>query len=154
MSQNETPASEENNAAFSLQKLYVKDLSFENPNAPEMYTKLSAQPEIEMNLNQENRQIDADHWEVSLKISVLAREAQSKKVLFEIEIEHAGVFLLKGIPEEHMEILLAIDCPTIILPYVRQQISQMTVDGGYMPLLLEPVNFAAIYENNKKQQTH
>ena len=154
MSQNETPATEENNAAFSLQKLYVKDLSFENPNAPEMYTKLSAQPEIEMNLNQENRQIDADHWEVSLKISVLARESQSKKVLFEIEIEHAGVFFLKGIPEEHMEMLLAIDCPTIILPYVRQQISQMTVDGGYMPLLLEPVNFAAIYENNKKQQTH
>ena len=155
MSQNETAATAENSSAFSLQKLYVKDISFENPNAPEMYVQLTSQPEIEMNMDLENRQIDDEHWEVALKISTLARESKGKKVLFEIEIEYAGLFILKDIPDEHMEILLAIDCPNIIFPYIRQLISQMTVDGGYMPLLLEPVNFTAIYENNKKQQqTH
>ncbi|NWF35570.1 protein-export chaperone SecB [Mariprofundus sp. KV] len=145
-----TAASEESTPIFSVQKIYVKDLSFENPNAPEMFAAPASQPKIEMNLGLENRQIDDEHWEVSLKISAVARDSESAKVLFDVEVEHAGLFYLKNIPAEHLEMILGIDCPTVIFPYARQMISTMTVDGGFMPLLLEPVNFGAAFANSKQ----
>ncbi|GAV19876.1 preprotein translocase subunit SecB [Mariprofundus micogutta] len=139
---------------FSLQKLYIKDISFENPNAPMVFTIQNPQPNIEMNMKMENRQIDEDHWEVSLKASIVARDTeQDNQVRFEIEVEQAGLFYLKNIPEEHIDVLINVDCPTMIFPYTRQIISQLTVDGGFMPLLLDPINFAAAYEVNRKQQT-
>jgi len=150
MSEHDTAASEENTPIFSVQKIYVKDLSFENPNAPEMFATPASQPKIEMNLGLENRQIDDEHWEVSLKISAVARDSESEKVLFDVEVEHAGLFYLKNIPAEHLEMILGIDCPTVIFPYARQMISTMTVDGGFMPLLLEPVNFGAAFANSKQ----
>ncbi|NWF39512.1 protein-export chaperone SecB [Mariprofundus sp. NF] len=150
MSEQDRAASEENAPIFSVQKIYVKDLSFENPNAPEMFAAPASQPKIEMNLGLENRQIDDEHWEVSLKVSAVARDSESEKVLFDIEVEYAGLFYLKNIPEEHMEMILGVDCPTVIFPYARQMISTMTVDGGFMPLLLEPVNFGAAFANSKQ----
>lgn len=150
MSDHDTATSEENTPIFSVQKIYVKDLSFENPNAPEMFAAPAAQPKIEMNLGLENRQIDDEHWEVALKISAVARDSESEKVLFDVEVEHAGLFYLKNIPAEHLEMILGIDCPTVIFPYARQMISTMTVDGGFMPLLLEPVNFGAAFANSKQ----
>ena len=150
MSDQNSAASEENAPIFSVQKIYVKDLSFENPNAPEMFAAPASQPKIEMNLGLENRQIDDEHWEVSLKVSAVARDSESEKVLFDVEVEHAGLFYLKNIPEEHIEMILGVDCPTVIFPYARQMISTMTVDGGFMPLLLEPVNFGAAFANSKQ----
>jgi len=152
MSDQETSVTEENAPAFSVQKLYVKDISFENPNAPEIFVTPTDQPKIEMNLSLQNRQVDTDHWEVTVKISSVARDSQSEKVLFEVEVEHAGLFYMKNIPEEHMPVLVGVDCPTIIFPYTRQLISQLTVDGGFMPLLLEPVNFAAAFQSSQQQQ--
>jgi len=144
---------EDNTPAFSLQKLYVKDISFENPNAPMIYTVENPQPNIEMNLKMENKQIDDDHWEVSLKASILARDTtEDNQVRFEIEVEHAGLFYMKNIPQEHIDILINVDCPTMVFPYTRQLISQLTVDGGFLPLLLDTVNFAAAYEQSKQQQ--
>jgi len=154
MSEHDATASEENAPIFSVQKIYVKDISFENPNAPEMFAAPSSQPKIEMNLGLENRQIDGEHWEVALKISAVARDSQSEKVLFDIEVEQAGLFYLKNIPEEHLEMILGIDCPTVIFPYARQMISQLTVDGGFMPLLLEPVNFGAAFANKNNEQVN
>ena len=151
MSQQET-ATGTDTPVFSLQKIYVKDISFENPNAPEMFATPGSQPKIEMNLGLENRQVDGDHWEVSLKVSALARDSESEKIMFEIEVEHSGLFFLQNIPEEHIEMLLGVDCPTIIFPYARQIVSQLTVDGGYMPLILEPVNFGAAFENSRQSQ--
>ncbi|ATX79645.1 protein translocase subunit secB [Mariprofundus aestuarium] len=152
MSDLENSATEKNMPAFSVQKIYVKDISFENPNAPGVFAAPTDQPKIEMNLSTLNRQVNADHWEVSIKISSVARDSESDKVLFEVEVEHAGLFYLKNIPEEHMATLIGVDCPTIIFPYTRQLISQLTVDGGFMPLLLEPVNFAAAFQNSQQQQ--
>jgi len=154
MSDNATSATEAKTPTFSVQKIYLKDVSFESPNAPEMFTAATSQPKIEMNLGLENRQVDANHWEVSLKISAVARDSESEKVLFDIEVEQAGLFYLDNIPEEHMEMLLAVDCPTVIFPYTRQIISQLTVDGGYMPLLLEPVNFGAAFNQSNQQQAN
>jgi len=151
MSNNET-ASEES-PIFSLQRVYVKDISFENPNAPEIFEASGKPPKIEMNLGLSNRQVNAELWEVSLKVSATTREQESDKLLFEIEVEHAALFYMKNIPDEHIPGLLAVDCPTILFPYTRQIISQLTVDGGFMPFMLEPVNFRGIYENQLQQQT-
>lgn len=140
----------QNQPQFSIEKIYTKDISFENPNAPEVFVS-EGQPKTEMNLNIENRQVDENHWEVSLKITALARNSQDDSVLFEVEVEQAGLFLAKNIPEEHMPALLSVDCPTVIFPYTRQVISQLVSDGGFMPLLVEPVNFAAMYQHNLAQ---
>jgi preprotein translocase subunit SecB len=72
--------------------------------------------------------------------------------MFIIEVEHAGAFFMQNVPEEHMQQVLYVDCPIIIFPYTRQIISQVSVDGGFMPLLLEPINFAGMYQNKMQQQ--
>ncbi|MDX8388509.1 MAG: protein-export chaperone SecB [Ghiorsea sp.] len=138
---------------FRLQRVYMKDISFENPNAPEIFERSgSKQPKVDMNLAMNHRKVADDHWEVSLKITVETRDQDTDKLLFEIEVEQAALFYMKNIPEQHMAMVLAVDCPTIILPYTRQIVSQLTVDGGFMPFLLEPVNFRALFEN--KLQEH
>ncbi|MFQ5344475.1 MAG: protein-export chaperone SecB [Mariprofundus sp.] len=147
----QTPTTDNTIPAFSLQKLYIKDISFENPNAPAVFTIPHDQPKIEMNLGVNHQQIDEDHWEVTLKISIITRNSDGEKLLFEVEVEHAAIFYLKNIDPEHMPLLLAVDAPTIIFPYTRQIISQLTIDGGFMPLLLEPINFRAAYESSQTQ---
>ena len=137
---------------FSLQKIYIKDCSFENPNAPTVFTITSEQPNIELNLGVNHQQLDDEHWEVVLKIGIITREGENKKLMFEVELEHAAIFYMKNIDEEHLPLLLAVDCPTIIFPYTRQIISQLTVDGGFMPLLLEPINFRAAFESSQQSE--
>ncbi len=75
------------------------------------------------------------------------------QMMFIIEIEHAGIFMMKNIPAEHIQRVLAIDCPLMLFPFTRQIMSQATVDGGFMPFLMEPINFIALYENAQQQQT-
>ena len=137
---------------FRLQKMYIKDLSFENPNAPEIFLMTQQQePKVEVNLQLKNRKIDNDHWEVSLEVTAKVTKKEEEKVMFIIEIEHGGVYLMKNIPEEHVEMVLAVDCPTLLFPFTRQIISQVSVDGGFMPFQMEPINFAALYHNSKNK---
>ncbi len=145
---------EENTApVFRLQKMYIKDLSFENPNAPEVFLGKQPEPKVEVNLGIKNQKLKDEHWEVSLSITAtISANDDDKKTLFIIELEHGAVFLLKNIPEEHLQMVLAVDCPTMLLPFTRQIISQTSIDGGFIPFLLEPMNFLGMYENAKKQQ--
>jgi len=152
MSNQEATSSEENSPIFQLQKLYVKDISFENPNAPQIFVESQNQLNIEFSLALNNQQVDDEHWEVSLKINIVAHDKGCDKNVFEVEVEHAGIFVLHNIPEEHVTMVLAVECPTIIFPYTRQIISQATVDGGFMPFLMEPVNFRAVYEGKLQQE--
>jgi preprotein translocase subunit SecB len=138
---------------FRMQKMYIKDLSFENPNAPEVFTtKQSGDPAVEVNLQLNNKQVDADHWEVALQVTAKVSAKEDQKVLFILEIEHAAVFRLKNIPQEHMPMLLAVDCPTLLFPFTRQVVSQVSIDGGFVPFLMEPVNFMALYQNAQKKK--
>ncbi len=137
---------------FRLQKLYVKDLSFENPNSPGVFFVKDSEPKVDLNLGLKNRKLDDDHWEVKLVITAKITDTKNDKTLFILEIEHAGAFMLKNIPEEHVEMVLGVDCPTMMFPFTRQVVSQASVDGGFMPFLMEPVNFLALYENNKKKK--
>jgi len=131
---------------FNLQRIYVKDISFENPNSPEVFAEANKQPEVKMSMDLSHRKVNDEHWEVSIKINAETRVQESDKLVFEIEVEQAGVFFFHNIPEEHIPLLLNVDCPTIIFPYTRQIISQLSVDGGFMPFTLEPVNFNALYQ--------
>lgn len=138
---------------FRMQKMYVKDLSFENPNAPQVFTlQQKADPAVEVNLQLKNQQIDNDHWEISLQITAKVSTKDEGKVLFIMEIEHAAVFMLKNIPGEHIPMLLGVDCPTLLFPFTRQIVSQVSLDGGFVPFLMEPVNFMALYQNSLKKK--
>jgi len=137
-----------------MQKMYIKDLSFENPNAPDVYrVGQKAEPSVELNLKLNNRKVGEDHWEVSLEINArVATKEDEPRVLFILEIEHGAVFLLRNIPEQHMPMVLGVECPTLLFPFTRQVISQASVDGGFMPLLMEPVNFMALFQNAQKNR--
>ena len=149
-SQAETGAKPE----FRMQKMYVKDFSFENPNAPEVFiSPQKSEPNVELNLQLNNKKLDNDHWELALEITAkVSTKEDEPKVLFILEVEHAAVFMLKNIPEEHLQMVLGVDCPTLLFPFTRQLVSQMSVDGGFMPFQMEPINFMALFQNAQKQQ--
>lgn len=138
---------------FRMQKMFIKDLSFENPNAPEVYiTPQKSEPKVELNLNLNHKSVDKDHYEVTLQIYAKVATKDDEKTLFILEIEHAAVFLMRNIPPEHVEMVLGVDCPTLLFPFTRQIVSQITVDGGFSPFLMEPVNFMALYQNAKAKR--
>ncbi|GAB4340631.1 MAG: protein-export chaperone SecB [Desulfobulbaceae bacterium] len=142
-----------NGPVFRMQKMYLKDFSFESPNAPEIFLDRNQEPKVDLNLQLNSRKVDEDHWEVSLNITAKMTDKNADdKILFIVELEHAGVFTLKNIPEEHIQRVLAIDCPLMLFPFTRQIISQASVDGGFMPFLMEPINFIALYESAQRQQ--
>jgi preprotein translocase subunit SecB len=150
--QNTTPGTAEA-PVFRLQKMYIKDLSFENPNAPGIFLGKQPEPKVEVNLAVKNKALENDHWEVSLSITATVSNDQKEgQTLFIVELEHAGVFLLKNIPEQHIQAVLGVDCPTMLLPFTRQIISQVSIDGGFIPFLIEPMNFLALFENAKKKK--
>ncbi len=137
---------------FRLQKMYVKDLSFENPNAPNVFTIKQSEPKVEVNLGLKSAPIEGDSlYEVTISITAKVTQGEEVSTLFLVEIEHCAVFTIKNIPEQHIPIVLAVDCPTMMFPYTRQIISQLTVDGGFVPFLMEPVNFLALYQNQQRQ---
>jgi len=143
--QNEAPI-------FRLQKMYVKDLSFENPNAPEVFTIKQSEPKVEVNLGLRHQTVPGDsNYEVTISITAKVTQGQEAQTLFIIEVEHCAVFTIKNIPEQHIPAVLAVDCPTMMFPYTRQIISQLTVDGGFVPFLMEPVNFLALFQNQQRQ---
>lgn len=137
-----------------MQKMYIKDFSFENPNAPEIFRSgQQSEPNVELNLQLHNKKIGDDHWEVSLEINAkVVTKEDEPRVLFILELEQGAVFFLKNIPEQHMPMVLAVECPTLLFPFTRQVISQISVDGGFMPFLMEPVNFMALFQNAQKNK--
>ena len=137
---------------FRMQKMYLKDFSFENPNAPSVFQAPNQEPKVEVNLKLNNRKLDDDHWEIALEITAKIMDKNNNdKTMFIMEIEHAAAFLMKNIPEEHQEMVLGVDCPTLLFPFTRQIVSQISVDGGFIPFLMEPINFMALYQNSKQE---
>lgn len=155
MAENTTTEETQETPILRMQKMYIKDFSFENPNAPEVFRATQkAEPNVELNLQINNRKVTDDHWEVSLEVTAkVATKEEDANVLFILEIEHAGIFLLKNIPEEHMPMVLAVECPNQLFPFTRQVVSQVSVDGGFMPFLMEPINFLALFQNAQKEKS-
>jgi preprotein translocase subunit SecB len=131
-----------NGPQLVLQKIYVKDLSFESPKAPEVFTT-NASPQTQLNLRYGNRDLGQDNIEVTLTITVEAK--QDETTLFLVELTQAGVFLINGYNEEQKAQLVGSFCPNTLYPFAREAIADLIQRGGFPQLLLQPINFDALY---------
>ena len=140
--------------AFSIEKIYVKDASVEIPNAPQIFLDRTA-PELEFAFRNEGSAIGNDFHEVTLTATVTARikdaDNPEGKTVFLIEVSQGGIFGVRGVPAEEMELIYAITCPTILLPYLRETVSDLSVRAGFPPVFLAPMNFEALYRQRQQQ---
>lgn len=151
MAENEATAG---NAAegprFSVQKIYLKDVSFESPAAPAIFQEQNVQPELKMNLTQRVNNIAEDMYEVVLTVTVTCK--MGEKTAYLAEVQQAGAFGITGFEQEQLQATLGSYCPTVLFPYARQQISDLVLHGGFQPLLLQPVNFDQLYAEQVRRR--
>lgn len=135
---------------FSIQKLYIKDVSFESPSTPDVFSFKSWEPQIELNLNNTNKKISDGVFEVVLSVTATAKHEE--KTAFLVEVHQGGIFQISGFNEQDTKYILGSQCMNILFPYAREVVSDMTTRGGFPPLLLNPVNFDALYAQAVQQQ--
>ncbi len=133
---------------FQLQKLYVKDVSFEVPNAPKVFQE-AGQSEVKLNLNQRANDIGEDLYEVVLTITVTA--STDDNTVYLAEVSQAGLFMISGFNDQAHHAALNTMCPATLFPYARTVVTNLVTDGGFPPLVLQPINFDAIYGQRLQQ---
>lgn len=136
-------------ATFQIEKVYVKDLSLEIPNAPKVFLE-QAQPQLEVRIDTAADGFAEGYYEVTVSATVTARLGE--RTLFLVEAEQAGIFSVRNVPAQELEPLLGIACPTVIFPYLRETISDLVVRGGFPPVLLAPLSFEALYLQRQQSQ--
>lgn len=144
----ETQKPAENGAQFSIQKVYIKDLSFEAPNTPQMFTEQWT-PHIDLHLQSKAAQLDEAVHEVVLTVTVTAKLGD--KTAYLVEVQQAGIFTLQGFAPADLARTLGSFCPNILFPFAREAVAELVSKGGFQQLLLTPVNFDAIYAHMQKQ---
>ncbi len=135
---------------FTIEKLYVKDLSLEVPNAPSIFLERE-NPQIDLQLNTQAATLEEGVFEVTVTVTVTAKLSGKDKVMFLIEAKQGGIFQIRNVPAEEMESVLAVACPNILYPYLREVVSDVAVRGGFAPVLLNPINFESLYQQQKQQ---
>jgi len=143
-----TDAQQNNQPVFSIEKLYVKDLSLEIPNAPQAFLERET-PTVDIQLHHNSERVEDGLYQTTLTVTVTAKVAE--KTLFLVEAAQAGIFTLRNIPQGDMDAVLAIACPNILFPYVREVVSDIVVRAGFPPVVLNPVNFEALYQAQRDQ---
>lgn len=138
----------EQQPTFNIEKLYVKDLSLEIPNAPQVFMQADT-PQLDVQVHNEAQQFADNLYEVIVTVTVTAKAGE--KTLFLAEAVQAGIFTVSGVGAEELDPLLGIGCPTILYPYVREAISNLITRGGFPPVLLAPVSFEALYMQRQQQ---
>ena len=133
---------------FNIEKVYVKDLSVEIPHAPKIFLE-RANPQIEVQLHTQAGPVVEGVFEVVVMATVTAK--QSEKVMFLIEAKQAGIFHVRNVPAGELETILAVMCPNILFPYLREVVSDVAVRAGFAPVLLNPISFEALYQQQKRQ---
>jgi len=136
-------------AGFSIEKIYLKDASLEIPNAPQIFTDRS-QPQVGVELSNFAQQLEDNIFEVAIKVTVTSKIED--KTVFLVEVTQAGIFQIRGVPEENLEMIVGITCPNILFPYARESVSDLVVRAGFQPVLLNPINFEALFAQQKQQQ--
>jgi preprotein translocase subunit SecB len=129
---------------------YIKDLSFENPNAPTSLGPQPQQPAINIQINVHAENLAENEYEVTLSVEGKAENAG--KVLFSFELDYAGVFRIQNVPKENLHPLIMIECPRLLFPFAREIIATAVRDGGFPPLMLDPVDFVGLYRQNMERQ--
>jgi len=127
---------------FAIQKIYTKDVSFETPHSPKIFTE-KWEPTVDFNLGTQNNAIEETLFEVSLSVTVTVKCNDS--VAYLVEVNQAGIFSISGFPEQEKAPMLGSFCPNILFPYAREVVSDLVAKGGFPQLLLAPVNFDALY---------
>ena len=146
---NENAAAEQDaQPGFGIEKLYVKDASIEVPNAPQIFTERTA-PQVNVELGNSAQKLDEGIFEVAIKVTVTAKIGD--KIAFLVEATQAGIFAIRNVPAENLEPILAVTCPNILFPYAREAVSDMVTRAGFAAVLLNPINFEALYMQQKQQ---
>jgi preprotein translocase subunit SecB len=138
---------EQQQPQFGIQRIFTKDLSFESPNAPEIFRK-EWKPQVKLDLNTATRALDSEAFEVVLTLTVSAKIED--QTAFLCEVQQGGIFTVSGFPEETRDQMLGAYCPNILFPYAREAIDNAVVKGSFPALMLAPVNFDALYMQNKQ----
>ena len=141
-------APEGTSAQFAIEKIYVKDLSLENPGAPQSFQMTEA-PQIEVGLRTRAEQVAPDTYECVLTITVTARAGD--RTVFLVEAAQAGLFAIRGVPASHLQPVLATHCPAVLFPYARETVASATMHAGFPPVHLAPFNFDALYQQQLAQ---
>jgi preprotein translocase subunit SecB len=136
---------------FVLERIYVKDLSFESPRAPEVF-RGPWQPQIHLDINTRTTGLGDERYEVVLTVTANAKSADGQSQMI-VEVQQGGVFRIRGLDEERLRRILATQCPGILFPYIREAVDTLVVKGGFPPLMLAPVNFDAMYDEAVKQRS-
>lgn len=134
---------------FEINRIYIKDLSVETPNSPEIF-KHAWEPEVNLQLDNALQELEDDLYEVSLTVTVTA--TIKEKTVYVVEIEKAGIFTLKGFDNQQKSYLIGAMIPNILFPYARETISSLTQKAGFPPMLLNPIDFNAIYQQQVEEQ--
>lgn len=145
-------AKDPNQPRFHVTGQYVKDLSFENPNAPKSLVAAAEKPAIDVHIDLKAQKMRDDLYEVTLHISANAKSGSDG--LFLVDLAYAGLFTVMNIPEEKMEQILMVDCPFVLFPYARRIVSDVTRDGGFPPLMLEPIDFFTMYRKRVESKAN
>ncbi len=141
--------SAEKGPQFAVQRIYIKDLSLESPNAPSIFTK-QWQPELHMDLATKTAKLNDDTHEVELTVTVTVKVGE--ETAFLVETKQAGIFTLSGFDDEQVRPMLGSYCPNLLYPYARQVVTDAVIKAGFPQLYLAPVNFDALYEKHQKEQ--
>jgi preprotein translocase subunit SecB len=136
-------------AQLSLQKVYIKDASFEVPGAPQIFQE-QGQPQVQLNLQQQVGQLGENVYEVVLTVTVTCK--LEEKTAYLAEVQQAGVFGVQGFDAQARDTVLATYCPNVLFPYARQVVSDLIQNGGFPPFLLQPINFEALYAEQARRQ--
>ncbi len=145
-------AGEQQNVEFAVISQYVRDLSFENPNAPQSFMTDQGKPQIDIKVDLNARRGSDTNFEVILKIRADARSEDGKTALFVAELEYAGLFHIKNVPNESLQPVLLIEAPRLLFPFARRILGDATRDGGFPPLQLDPIDFVALYRARAQAQ--
>jgi preprotein translocase subunit SecB len=142
-------AAQNTQPVFSIEKVYTKDLSLEIPNAPQVFLERET-PQVDIQLHHNSSGVEEGVYQTVLTVTVTAKVKD--KTLFLVEAAQAGIFVVRNVPAQDLEAVLAIACPNILFPYVREVISDVVVRAGFPPVVLSPVNFEAIFQAQRDQQ--
>ncbi len=149
--QAEAAAGAQPQASMRILGQYLKDLSFENPNAPQTLAPQQTQPDINIAVNVNARNLAPTDYEVELHLN--AKASLQDKVIFAAELVYAGTFRMENFPAQLLHPAVLIECPRILFPFARQILADATRNGGFPPLMLDPIDFAAMYQKRLQQQT-
>ena len=133
-----------------VQTQYIKDLSFENPRGPASAEPGQTRPEIQVRVDVRAQAAGTDRYEVSLQLHVDAKAGE--ETTFMLELTYGGLFVMQNVPQESLQAILLVECPRLLFPFARRIVADATRDGGFPPLMIDPIDFAALYRRRQQSQ--